>query len=201
MNWFRNLPVLVAVLALGTTTFAAKKDENGKPVQKSAKGDKGDKGSKGDKKAKDAPDSTPAPDANKGRISVPVPPGHDAKGLVIPYRDAQGNMQMRFTMEVGNRTDVDHMDMTTLLIETFDDEGKGEMTIDLPQSILDLNTRVITTESGVVIKRADFELTGKTMEFNTETRAGKVGGNVRMLIYNLENETDSDAEGKPSAKK
>ena len=44
------------------------------------------------------------------------------------------------------------------------------------------------------------ELAGKTMEFNTETRAGRVGGKVRMLIYNLENETNSNAGKNAPAK-
>jgi hypothetical protein len=107
---------------------------------------------------------------------------------------------MRFTMEIGARTDVDHMDMTTLLIETFDEQGKEEMSIDLPRSVLDLNTRIITTAAGVKIKRSDFELTGKTMEFNTETRAGRVAGKVRMLIYNLDDETNSTSTEKSRAK-
>src|SRR5207249_4429614 len=91
---------------------------------------------------------TPPAEADKPAISVPIPPGHDARGLVIPCRDAAGKLQMRFTMEIGKRTDQGHMDMSKLLIETFDEKGKPEMTIDLPQSILDLNTKIISTESG-----------------------------------------------------
>ena len=84
--------------------------------------------------------------------------------------------------------------MGDLQIETFDDEGESEMTIDLPTSILDLSTRVITTKTHVRIRREDFEIEGETMEFNTETRQGKLGGNVRMLIYNLSNEAPAPTE-------
>lgn len=103
-------------------------------------------------------------------------------------------------MQIGKRVDSDHLDMTVLRIETFDDDGKQEMTIDLPQSILDLNTRVISTENGVLIKRSDFELTGKAMVFNTETKQGHIAGNVHMLIYNLDDETNPNPEGKSPEK-
>jgi Lipopolysaccharide-assembly, LptC-related len=190
MSWSRKFLILVAAIVVAAGVMAAKKGESAKEPEKVEKGPK--------EKKKEAPEAKPETTAgasgeekSASKLSVPVPPGHDAKGLVIPYRDSEGNLQMRFTMEIGKRTDADHMDMTRLLIETFDDEGREEMTIDLPQSVLDLNTKVITTENGVLIKRSDFELTGKTMVFNTETKAGRVGGKVRMLIYNLENETSS----------
>jgi lipopolysaccharide export system protein LptC len=92
------------------------------------------------------------------------------------------------------------MDMTTLLIETFDEDGKPEMTINLPRSIMDLQTQIISTQSGVLIKRSDFELTGQNMEFNTDTRAGHLEGKVRMLIYNLDNETNPNPEDASAAK-
>ena len=190
MSWFRKPLTFLALIVIGSSMLEAK-DENGAKEPGKAEGKK-DKG-----KEKDDEKSG---EKGTGKMSVPVPPGHDAKGLVIPIRNEAGLMQMRFTMEIGKRTDTDHMEMTTLLIETFDEEGKEEMTINLPQSRLDLNTRVISTEKGVLIKRSDFELTGRSMVFNTETKAGTVGGKVRMLIYNLENETNSKPEETPRAK-
>ncbi len=198
MSWSRNVLTFLAVIALGGSMLAAKNED-------AAKGQDKEEMKKGKKKEdSEGKSGAAAADAsgekNAGKIAVPVPPGHDAKGLVIPMRNEAGQMQMRFTMEIGKRTDVNHMEMTTLLIETFDDEGKEEMTINLPQSRLDLNTRVISTESGVLIKRSDFELTGKSMVFNTETKAGHVGGKVRMLIYNLDDETNAKPKETPRAK-
>jgi len=190
MSWFRKSLALSALVALALASAGAKKEENAKPTTTKMDRKKGDKKSKTD----------PAANAGPAKLSVPVPPGHDAKGLVIPYRDQNGVMQMRFTMDLGSRINEEQMAMKKLIIETFDATGNGEMTIDLPQSMLNLSTRVISTESGVMIKRSDFELSGQKMEFNTETRAGRVAGKVRMLIYNLENETNSPEEAKPIEK-
>jgi hypothetical protein len=198
MSWSRKSLTLLATLLIGSSLLAAKKDDADK------KPDRAD--TKKDKKA-NAPDGSPdavidpnAAEKKPGKVSVPVPPGHDARGLVIPMRNAAGVIQMRFTMEIGARTDLNHMDMTTLLIETFDEDGKPEMTINLPRSIMDLQTQIISTQSGVLIKRSDFELTGQNMEFNTDTRAGHLEGKVRMLIYNLDNETNPNPEDASAAK-
>ncbi len=122
-------------------------------------------------------------------IQVPMPNGRDAKGLKIPYFDSEGKLQMRFDIGVAKRIDDDHVEMSKLQVETFDDAGEREMVMDLPTSVLNLTTSVITADHPVTIKRVDFEITGATMTFNTKTKQGGLGGRVRMLIYNLENET------------
>ena len=194
MSWSRKFLTLAATLALCSSVRAGK-EEAAKPAEKAVV-----KKERKQTPAEPKSESTPVPEKAPGKISVPVPPGHDAKGLVIPIRNSDGVIQMRFTMEIGARTDLNHMDMTTLLIETFDEQGKPEMSVDLPRSMLNLETQIITTEAGVLIKRSDFELTGQKMEFNTETRAGHLEGKVRMLIYNLENETNANPEEAASAK-
>ena len=194
MSWSRKFLTLFATIALGSSVLAGREEASKSPAKPAT--------NKGKKQAaaEVAPAIPPAPEKSPGKIAVPVPPGHDAKGLVIPIRNSEGMIQMRFTMEIGARTDLKHMDMTTLLIETFDEAGKPEMSVNLPRSMLDLETQIITTEAGVLIKRSDFELTGQKMEFNTETRAGHLEGKVRMLIYNLENETNANPEEAASAK-
>ncbi len=84
--------------------------------------------------------------------------------------------------------------MTDLQIETFNEQGEHEMQIDMPTSVLNTDTSVITTNHHVTIRRADFELTGEAMIFNTRTKQGGLGGNVHMLIYNLEDETSDGAK-------
>ncbi len=164
--------------------------EGGDPKAKAKDKDKDKKKKKKDKDVD--------PNAPPKAIDVPVPMGHDSKGLKIPYFGSDGKLQMNFNIGVAKRIDDNHIEMTDLAIETFDEEGQHDMAIDLPTSVMDLTTSVITTQKKVVIKRSDFELHGNTMIFNTKTRQGGVGGNVRMLIYNLSEETgDTGDAGKP----
>ena len=136
--------------------------------------------------------ATPLP-----KLSVPLPVGQESIDVTIPYKDTgTGKKTMNFKIGVGRRINEDHLKMRDLQIETFDETGAPEMTIALPGSVLDLNTRIISGDESVTIKRSDFQLTGKTMTFNTETRQGWVKGDVKMIIYDLNEETSA-----PPAKK
>jgi hypothetical protein len=57
--------------------------------------------------------------------------------------------------------------------------------MDLPDAVYNKKTKVISSETRVVIKRSDFEITGNNMAFNIETREGMLGGGVKMIITDL----------------
>ena len=190
----RSFPKLLAgfvvgVLAAGglVTGALAQKKADEKPKSKDKKeagknaGEKADKGKDG--KGKET-----------GKLEIPVSKDHDAKGLKIPYFDGDGKKQMIFTIGVASRIDDEHVGMTDTEVETFDENGEHEMTIDLPTSTLNVNTSVISAKKHVEIKRADFALTGETLEFNMKTKQGTLGGGVKMLIYNLDTEVSDTPE-------
>ena len=43
---------------------------------------------------------------------------------------------------------------------------------------------MVTSEVPVTVRRAEFEIVGQKMVFNTQTRVGEMTGHVRMTIYN-----------------
>lgn len=186
----RKLPALIVCAALGLSAAAAEKKEKPKTEPKAASTTKkksaDDK--KSDEKKPDAPFSNDAPKP-QGKLSLPLPKGQDSKGIVIPYTDGTGKKSMVFRIGVGRRLDDENVNMNDLLIETYDEKGVQEMTIELPASHMNLSTRTIVGNETVTVKRSDFQLTGQTMEFNTETKQGWVKGNVKMIIYDLSDET------------
>lgn len=204
----RKFFVLAGCAALawfGATSVWAEKSEKEKP----SKAEKSDKSDVKKGKKKDADKSQSVEDKDKTRraekqppkISLPLPEGQDSKGIIIPYTDGTGKKTMLFNIGVGRRIDENHVKMSDLMIETFNESGESEMTISLPSSILDLNSRVITGDESVTIKRSDFEITGKAMEFNTETKQGRIKGNVKMIIYDLSEETGEDTSASKSLPK
>ena len=188
MRCSRNLFPLAACFLLPLCALGAKKDAKPKEPIKEPKKEQAKKKESGRKTGGDEELAAP-------KMSLPIPVGHDAKGLKIPYAEA-GKLQMIFTIGIANRLDEDHVKMSDLRIETFNDNGEREMLIDLPRSVLDLNTHVVSTKERVTIKRSDFEITGQAMQFNTDTKQGKLAGNVRMLIYNLAEESGAKPEGR-----
>ena len=146
------------------------------------------------KKAKIPPTPTPTPADGKKDFDVPIPINHDAKGVRIPIYTPDGTLQMMFESEIAFRVDARQLRLTQLKIETYDEAGQSDMTIEMPNSVFDLKTRVFSSADPVTIRRTDFEVTGSNMTFDTQTRLGKFTGPVRMLVFNLSEEKSAPHE-------
>ncbi|MEO7318602.1 MAG: LPS export ABC transporter periplasmic protein LptC [Chthoniobacteraceae bacterium] len=194
MRSFRTPVLLAVILGMSAGGFAAepkkekkdsdKKKEAAKKSEKDAK-----KADEKEKAAKEPP-----------KLAFPVPIGHESKGLKLPtFWPGTSTMKMVFNIGTGTRIDEENVNMQDTSVQTYKEDGSPEMDIALPVSAFNLKTRVISTKQRVVITREDFELTGNTMEFNTETRTGTLGGGVKMTIFNLDTES-SEGEVAPGEK-
>jgi len=119
-------------------------------------------------------------------FDIPIPIGHSASGIKLPDRDPEGNLRMSFEIGTAYRMDESNLKLENLKIETFDASGNLDMVIEMPESSMNLKTRILTSVNPVTIHRSDFEVTGGNMTFDTRTRQGKFSGPVRMLIFNRE---------------
>jgi hypothetical protein len=129
------------------------------------------------------------------KIDIPIPIGHDAKGLRLPMRNDQGKLQFILDVEHVLRVDQANVQMHNSIIQTYDDQtGAPSAKIELVNSVMNTETNVITTQDPVVITRDDFRLTGDSAVFNTKTRQGKVVRNVRLIIYNRDELKKKDPE-------
>jgi len=139
-----------------------------------------------------------ADDNGQGRrIDLPVPIGHDVKGLRLPVRNDQGKIEMQFDIESARRLDDQNVEMHTVTIQTYNQQTlKPDAKIELVASTMNLDTEVISTKEHVRITRDDFFLTADGGEFNSKTRQGTVFGNIHLVIYNRnEFQTKSGSEG------
>ncbi|HEX4638280.1 MAG TPA: hypothetical protein VH170_02215 [Chthoniobacterales bacterium] len=134
------------------------------------------------KKNKNFP-ATPTPAAGEQNLAnIPLPIGHEAKGLVLPDFDLEGHLRGKFEAASAKRLDEEHVGFHALKITTFTPENKPDLTIQLSESVLNLKTRILTSPQRSVIQRADFNIAGDAVEFDTNTRTGKLIGNVKMTI-------------------
>ena len=128
---------------------------------------------------------TATPSGSPGEQSltnVPLPIGHEAKGLVLPDFDVEGHLRGRFEAESARRLDEYHIGFHSLKITTYTPDNKIDLTIELSESVLNLKTRILSSNERTFIKRADFDIAGDSVEFDTNTRTGKLVGNVKMVI-------------------
>jgi hypothetical protein len=140
---------------------------------------KGRKGNKGKPSAKATPSSSPG---EQSLTNIPLPIGHEAKGLVLPDFDGDGHLRGKFEAGTAHRIDQEHIGFEHLKITTFTPEDQTDLRIDMSTSVLDLKTRILSSKARTTIQRADFNIAGDSVEFNTNDRTGRLIGNVKMVI-------------------
>ena len=139
-----------------------------------------------------------AADEPSRKIDLPVPIGHEVKGLRVPLRTSEGKMDLQFDMESATRLDDQNVEMHTALIQTFDQQSsKPDVKINLQKSVMNMETNVITSQDPILVTRSDFQLTADGMEFNSKTRQGKVYRNIRLLIYNRNELQKTSEDNRP----
>jgi hypothetical protein len=114
--------------------------------------------------------------------NIPLPIGHEAKGLVLPDFDTDGRLKGRFEAGTAHRIDQEHIGFQHLKITTFTPESQPDLRIDMQTSVLDLKTRILSSQERTTIQRSDFNIAGDSVQFDTNTKTGRLIGNVKMVI-------------------
>jgi lipopolysaccharide export system protein LptC len=130
------------------------------------------------KREKPKTSPTPAGDLR----SIPLPIGHEAKGLVLPNFDPEGHLTAKLEAGTAKRVDENHVVFAGLKLTTFTPENQVDIMVEMQESVFDLETRVVTSTHRATIKRADFDIAGDSVQFDTVARQGKLAGNVHMVI-------------------
>jgi len=137
------------------------------------------KGRKGKPRGKTGSSSSAG---DQSLTNIPLPIGHEAKGLVLPDFDGEGHLRGKFEAGSARRIDEEHVGFEQLKILTYTPEDQQDLRIDMSTSVLDLKTRILTSKTRTTIQRADFNIAGDSVQFDTNNRTGRLIGNVKMVI-------------------
>jgi Protein of unknown function (DUF1239). len=80
------------------------------------------------------------------------------------------------------RIDQEHVAFQQLKIYNLHTGGSAGLRIDMSTSVLDLKTRILSSKARTTIQRADFNIAGDSVEFDTNSKTGRLIGNVKMVI-------------------
>ena len=114
--------------------------------------------------------------------NIPLPIGHEAKGLVLPDFDGDGRLRGKFEAGTAHRIDQEHIGFQHLKITTYTPESQPDLQIDMHTSVLDLKTRILSSQERTTIQRSDFNIVGDSVQFDTNSKTGRLSGNVKMVI-------------------
>jgi hypothetical protein len=119
-------------------------------------------------------------------LAIPLVQGYDSFGLNLPDHDQEGRLRSLFVIGAISRVDDRNVEIRESFLETYGEDGSPELSIELPKAVLDRFTRVLVAKTPVTLRRAEFELRGASLEFNTVTKEGGLGGPVQMTIYSAQ---------------
>ncbi len=111
---------------------------------------------------------------HKKRARATATPTASPKGLVLPDFDGDGHLRGRFEAGTAHRIDQEHIGFQHLKITTYTPENQLDLQIDMHTSVLDLKTRVLSSQERTTIQRADFNIAGDSVYFDTNTRTGRL---------------------------
>src|SRR6202008_3258499 len=135
------------------------------------------------KKKKNVPGTTASGvPGEQSLTNIPLPIGHEAKGLVLPDFDLEGHLRGKFVASTARRIDEDHIQFQDLKITTFTPESQIDLQVEMQTSVLNLKTHVLSSQQSARVKRADFDIVGDSIEFDIGSRTGRMIGNVKMVI-------------------
>ena len=103
------------------------------------------------------------------KIDLSVPVGFPVKGIKIPQYDDQGQLTMNLTADTARKLDERQVEFGKLKVQ-FSDQEEKEIVVEIPHSILDMETKVLIADTPTLIHREDFEIVGEGAEFDTVVR-------------------------------
>jgi len=145
---------------------------------------------------KKKPGTSPTAGGSPGEQSltnIPLPIGHEAKGLVLPDFDGDGRLRGKFEAGTAHRIDQEHVGFQHLKITTYTPQSQPDLQIDMKTSVLDLKTRILSSQERTTIQRSDFNIAGDSVQFDTNSKTGRLSGNIKMVITDK-----SHLTGKPN---
>jgi hypothetical protein len=146
----------------------------------------------------------PAPaDSGISAFLQMVPPGAVNKGAVIPSFDSTGRRTSLITADMLRRVDDERIYAENLVVQMFNADPKNDVRIDLKTAFYQMagSGGVLRSTERSHVRRADFDIEGDSLIFDTAKNQGRMTGNIHMVIFDsstLSGEVTPTTESRPS---
>ncbi|OYW71821.1 MAG: hypothetical protein B7Z37_26680 [Verrucomicrobia bacterium 12-59-8] len=132
-----------------------------------------------------------------------VPLGAVNEGAVIPSFDATGRRTSIITADVLRRVDDERIYAENLTVQMFNDDPKNDVRIDLKTAFYQMAGQggILRSTDRSRVTRADFEIEGDSLIFDTSKNQGRMTGNIHMVIFDsgsLSGEVPPPSQSLPS---
>ena len=141
-------------------------------------------------------------DSGIGAFLQMVPPGAVNKGAIIPSFDATGRRSSLITADMLRRVDDKRIYAEKLMVQMFNADPKSDVRIDLKTAFYQMaGGGVLRSTERSRVSRADFEIEGDSLIFDTAKNQGRMTGNIHMVIFDssaVSGEVPPPSESRPT---
>ena len=124
-----------------------------------------------------------AQDASIASITQNIPVGVENKRASIPSFDVTGHRSSMITADVIRRIDDERLYAEGFRLEQYGKDEAHDLHIDLTTAHYNMATGTLRSTQRSKVSRADFEIEGDNLIFDTQTNRGLMQGNIRMVIF------------------
>lgn len=128
----------------------------------------------------------PAPaDSGLSALAQMVPLGAVNEGAVIPSFDPAGRRTSLITADMLRRVDDERIYAEKLTVQMFNADPKNNVRIDLKTAFYQMAGEggILRSTDRSRVTRADFEIEGDSLIFDTTKNQGRMTGNIHMVIF------------------
>jgi hypothetical protein len=126
-----------------------------------------------------------------------IPQGFVNKNVVVPsFKD--GKRSSLLTAETLTRLDDERLTAEKVVVEIYAEDPAENLRVDLISAVYDMQEKVLRSGERSRVSRADFEMEGDSMVFNTVNSIGSMKGRVRTLIFDMDS-VSGKSEGEQNA--
>lgn len=112
-----------------------------------------------------------------------IPLGAESRGAVIPSFDAEGRRSSLITADVIRRIDDERIYAEGLVVRMINADAAKDLRMDLSTAFFQTATGILRSTDRSRVSRADFQIDGDNLVFDTNKNQGRMTGNIRMVIF------------------
>ena len=136
----------------------------------------------GDKTAPPADAAAQSASSGLSAFGSQIPAQRPNKGVVIPSF-SQGKRSSLVEADVVTRIDENRLLAERMTIYLYGATPAENVTVTLPSATFNMDQQILRSSERSKVSRADFDLEGDALIFDTTTSQGRMSGNVRMTIH------------------
>lgn len=128
-----------------------------------------------------------------------IPLGFVNEGVTVPSF-SDGKPSSLLTADSLTRLDEELLSAEKVVVKIYGDTPAEDLQVDLKSAIYNMQEQVLRSGERSRVSRADFEMEGDTMVFDTANSIGSMKGRVRTLIFDTGAVSGKSEGNQPSQK-